>query len=144
MTTSPSQLGFLGIDALLQERQSNNNILNYKSKEFDGGLSNCGDSSLKRNSSFAKKLKNISREQLSSLISEVEALKSTKFIEEITISILENRWKKSQDIRATVIVRTYFLFFSYALTSIESIRDFLINYGKVYNKLFKSPTRQSI
>lgn len=103
MTTPASSHPTLSLDVLFEERKLNIPFSSQKNREFHSSISG-GDSSLKRNSSFVKKLKSISRDQLPAILGEAESLKSAKFIDEIIISIFENRWKRSQDVRAAVMV----------------------------------------
>lgn len=83
-----------------------------------------GDASLKRNTGFIKKIKNITKDQFEQLYNEAIILKSTKFTPEIVGSIMENRWKKNVDIRAAteitcVLHRRYGDFTSYLIPALQ-------------------------
>ena len=65
-----------------------------------------GDSSIKRNSAFVKRLRNVSKDIEDSLLKELSSLKCSKFLLEIITALLENKWKKLSDIRTAILVST--------------------------------------
>lgn len=83
-----------------------------------------GDASLKRNTGFIKKIKNITKDQFDQLYNEAIILKSTKFTPEIVCSIMENRWKKNADVRAaaeltSLLHRRYGDFTSHLISALQ-------------------------
>ena len=65
------------------------------------------DASIKKNSSFIKRLKQITADQRPALVAEFSQLKMTKYISEAVASIVENKLKQTGDILAAVEVPKY-------------------------------------
>jgi regulator of nonsense transcripts 2 len=72
-------------ESLLEHRS-----LNISALETPVQLSHTLDSSMKKNLSFVKKLKQVTSENVNSLLTEVSKLKVDKYLAEITTSILDN------------------------------------------------------
>ena len=60
------------------------------------------DGSIKKNTAFVKKLKSLSSEKKTSLLNEAENLKLEKYLQEMTTSLLEWRFKHSNDVFALI------------------------------------------
>jgi uncharacterized membrane protein len=69
------------------------------------------DASIKKNTAFIKKLKNISEEQKNSLCKELVSLKLSKYVSEVVTSIVECRLKTAGDIAAAAEVILHIVFF---------------------------------
>lgn len=63
-----------------------------------------GDASLKKNLALTKKLRNLTKDQIETLSLDIQGCKSSKFMGEIVSAILENKWKKTMDIKAAATV----------------------------------------
>ena len=55
------------------------------------------DGSIKKNSAFVKKCKSITSENVDALTKEFSGLKADKYLEEIIISLSENKFNKATD-----------------------------------------------
>jgi regulator of nonsense transcripts 2 len=69
----------------------------------EGDLANL-DSSLKKNTTYIKRLKNITADHLESIAAEFTLLKLSKYIAEVTAALFDNKLKNSSDIFAFVEV----------------------------------------
>jgi len=75
-------------------------ILHLSDVEEISGL----DSSLKKNTAFIRRLKNIMADNYKLILSEFAGLRLTKYLEEAAGSICENRFKSTGDYAATIEV----------------------------------------